>query len=84
MAENTSVPEPRGLFGSLMKLFGRSQGTPVNKGEVTRTSEIRSSDGPGVVGDSMRKMDIMEQAKEEGRLINDGDAPQFEKSPRKK
>jgi hypothetical protein len=32
----------------------------------------------------MRKMDIMEQARDEGRLINDGDAPQFEKGLRKK
>lgn len=43
-----------------------------NDGSV-RTSELIAQDGMEVVGDSTRRMTILEEARENGKLIEDGD-----------
>ena len=44
----------------------------VNDGSV-RTSELIAQDGMEVVGDSTRRMTILEEARKNGKLIKDGD-----------
>lgn len=76
MAEQ-GVDIPRRVLGGIKKLLSRNSEARPADDRTIRTSEIQSFDGLLSVGDSMRKMEIKESAKEEGRLVEDGDAPQF-------
>lgn len=43
------------------------------KGDVVKTSELVAQDGMEVVGDSTRRMTILEEARENNKLVKDGD-----------
>lgn len=85
MSETTPASEPHGILSGLKRLIGRGGSEQeADPKKMIRTSEIRSSDGPLVVGDSMQKMRTLEDAREAGTLIEDGDAPQFTENRKQK
>lgn len=43
------------------------------KSDVVKTSELIAQDGMEVVGDSTRRMTILEEARENNKLVKDGD-----------
>lgn len=82
MTEPGAEDKPVGIFGGIKKFLSRhseARSEDAEDDQPIRTSEIRSPDGLMATGDSMRKMDILESAREKGKLINDGDAPQYKK-----
>ena len=77
MGEKGENSESLGILARIGRLFNGSKSEQTSNQEVVWSSDVLSHDGSGVVGDSIEKMRVVEEAKENRTYRYNGDAPQL-------